>query len=286
MDTQSLKAFLLVAENASFSAAAEALHLTQPAVSKRIAALESQLDAPLFNRIGRQVSLTEAGSALLPHAQAIAAHLDQARQSIDDLSGAVSGRLRLGTSHHVGLHRLPPVLRNYSEAYPAVSLDIEFMDSEQAFEEIMRGRVELAVVTLPPAPDSALVTRPVWQDALDFMAAGDHPLADHKNLTLRELCNYPVVLPGLNTFTGRIVREIFERESLRLDITLSTNYLETIRMMASVGLGWTLLPRTMLQPPLKSLAVPGVEPARSLGLMYHRSRRLSNAAEAFIRLLP
>lgn len=286
MDIQSLKAFLLVAENASFSAAAEALHLTQPAVSKRIAALETQLDAALFNRIGRQVTLTEAGSALLPHAQAIAAHLEQARQTIDDLSGAVSGRLRLGTSHHVGLHRLPPVLRQYSEAYPAVSLDIEFMDSEQALEEIMRGRVELAVVTLPPAPDAALVTRPVWQDALDFMAAGDHPLAGRNALTLRELCDYPVVLPGLNTFTGRIVREIFEGESLQLDITLSTNYLETIRMMASVGLGWTLLPRTMLQAPLKSLDVPGVAPARSLGLMYHRSRRLGNAAEAFIRLLP
>jgi DNA-binding transcriptional LysR family regulator len=285
MDSQNLAAFLLVAEHASFSAAAEALHLTQPAVSKRIAALEGQLGAPLFDRIGRQVSLTEAGNALLPHARAIAGHLDQARQSIDDLSGAVAGRLRLGTSHHIGLHRLPPVLRNYSEAYPEVALEIDFMDSEQAFEEIMRGNVELAVVTLAPEPDHAVITQTVWADPLDFMAAADHPLASAGTLTLDNLCNYPVVLPGLNTFTGRIVREIFERESLRLDITLSTNYLETIRMMASVGLGWTLLPRTMLQAPLIPLAVPGIAPSRNLGLMYHRSRRLSNAAQAFMNLL-
>jgi DNA-binding transcriptional LysR family regulator len=285
METQNLSAFLLVAEHSSFSAAAESLHLTQPAVSKRIAALESQLGAPLFDRIGRRISLTEAGTALLPHARAIAGHLDQARQSIDDLSGAVTGRLRLGTSHHIGLHRLPPVLRNYSEAYPEVSLDIDFMDSEQAHDEIMRGNVELAVVTLPPESDPALVVNPIWPDPLDFMAAEGHPLAASSRSSLEQLSEYPVVLPGLSTFTGRIVREIFEREELSLDITLSTNYLETIRMMASVGFGWTLLPRTMLQAPLVSLVVPGTNPQRKLGLMYHRSRRLSNAAQAFITLL-
>ncbi len=285
MDTQSLEAFLQVAENASFSAAAEALHITQPAVSKRIASLEHQLGTSLFDRIGRQVSLTEAGEALLPHARAISGHLVQARQSIDDLSGQVAGRLRLGTSHHVGLHRLPPVLRRYSEAYPDVALDIDFMDSEQAVDELTRGKVELAVVTLAPEPAPNIVYTPIWDDLLDFMATREHPLCRQGELILENLCDYPVILPGLGTFTGRIVRQLFEAEGLKLDITLSTNYLETIRMMASVGLGWTLLPRTMLQPPLVSLAVPGVEPRRQLGLLYHRNRRLSNAAQAFIQQL-
>ena len=98
----------------------------------------------------RPVSLTEAGRALLPHANAIIRSLDQASQTIQDLSGEVGGRLRLATSHHVGLHRLPPVLRQFSERFPAVSLDIEFMDSEQAYDEISRGAVELAIVTLAP----------------------------------------------------------------------------------------------------------------------------------------
>ncbi len=285
MDTQSLEAFLQVAENASFSAAAEALHITQPAVSKRIAALEQQLGTSLFDRIGRQVSLTEAGHALLPHARAISGHLLQARQSIDDLSGQVAGRLRLGTSHHIGLHRLPPVLRRYSEAYPEVALDIDFMDSEQAVDELTRGKVELAVVTLAPEPEPSIVYTPVWDDPLDFMATAEHPLCREGKLSLATLCEYPVILPGLSTFTGRIVRQLFEARDLKLDISLSTNYLETIRMMAAVGLGWTLLPRTMLQAPLVSLRVPGVTPQRQLGLLYHRNRRLSNAAEAFIRQL-
>ena len=285
METQNLTAFLRVAEEASFSAAAELLHLTQPAVSKRIAALEGQLGAPLFDRIGRQVTLTEAGHALLPHARAIAGHLDQARQSIEDLDGGVSGRLRLGTSHHIGLHRLPPVLRRYSEAYPDVTLDIDFMDSEQAFEEINRGHVELAIVTLPPNLDPGMVTRLIWRDPLDFMAASDHPLCGHRSLQLEQLTDFPVILPGLNTFTGQIARELFESRGLSLDISLATNYLETIRMMAAVGLGWTLLPRSMLQEPLVPLPVKGVAPERALGCVYHRNRRLSNAARTFAEML-
>jgi DNA-binding transcriptional LysR family regulator len=285
MEIQNLRAFLLVAEHASFSAAAEALHLTQPAVSKRVAALEQQLGTTLFDRIGRRVSLTEAGRALLPHAGAITQSLDQAVQSIEDLSGDVAGRLRLATSHHIGLHRLPPVLRRFNAAYRSVALDIDFMDSEQAQDEILRGRSELAVVTLAPDIDPALVAQPVWPDPLEFMVVAGHPLSRMKGLTLEQLCAYPVILPGSGTYTGQIVRGLFERHALKLDIALSTNYLETIRMMAAVGLGWTLLPRSMLQAPLTTLALPGQTPSRTLGLIYHRRRSLSNAARAFISLL-
>ncbi len=127
------------------------MHLTQPAVSKRVAQLEEQLNAALFDRIGRTISMTEAGAALLPHARAVLLELQAAQQSVRDLAGEVQGTLRLATSHHIGLHRLPPVLSYFSKAYPAVQLDIDFMDSEQAYELTLRGEVELAVVTLAPS---------------------------------------------------------------------------------------------------------------------------------------
>jgi len=285
MDTQNLRAFLLVAEHASFSAAASQLHLTQPAVSKRVAALEVQLGKPLFDRIGRRISLTEAGAALLPHARAIVQILGQAEQSVRDLSGTVGGRLRLATSHHIGLHRLPPVLRRFSSRHPGVKLDIDFMDSEQAYEDIARGAAELAVVTLAPDSDSNLVAEPVWEDPLDFMAVADHPLAGKEKLSLQDLSNYPAILPGLNTYTGQIANNLFDRRKLKLEIAMSTNYLETIRMMSSIGLGWTLLPRSMLAPPLTPLPVAGDRPARQLGYVFHRGRSLSNAARAFIEEL-
>ena len=285
MDVQNLKAFLLVAENGSFSAAAEKLHLTQPAVSKRVAILEEQLDAGLFDRIGRNVSLTEAGRALLPHAKAVERELQAAEQSVRDLSGEVTGRLQLATSHHIGLHRLPPVLSAFKRTYPEVQIDIDFMDSEQAYELIMQGKAELAVVTLAPATEQSVITEPVWRDPLDFMVSETHALAGIKPLDLATLSRYPAVLPGLNTYTGQIVKSLFDRHELTLQVSMATNYLETIRMLASVGLGWTVLPRSMADASLTRLRVRETRIERTLGIIYHRGRSLSRAARAFIAAL-
>ena len=139
MDFSALEAFVTVAEQGSFSRAAEALHLTQPAISKRVAALESELDARLFDRIGRKVNLTEAGDALLSNARRILQELEESRRVIANLSTEVRGRLSLATSHHAGLHRLPPVLRIYTKQYPQVELDLHFMDSESACSAVEHG---------------------------------------------------------------------------------------------------------------------------------------------------
>ena len=131
LDTPSLQVFISVADTDSFTAAGEQLFLTQPAISKRIAQLEEQLGARLFDRIGRQIHLTEAGQALLPRARAVLREMEDISRSITNLSGRVAGKLRIGTSHHIGLHRLPPILRQFSRQYPDVQLDIHFIDSEE-----------------------------------------------------------------------------------------------------------------------------------------------------------
>ncbi|MEZ7942414.1 MAG: LysR family transcriptional regulator [Halioglobus sp.] len=285
MDTQNLRAFLLVAESGSFSKAAKRLHLTQPAVSKRIAQLEAQLNVSLFDRIGRRISTTEAGEALLPHARAVHLELQAAQQSVRDLAGEVRGRLRLATSHHIGLHRLPPLLSFFSKAFPAVQLDIDFMDSEQAYELTLQGEVELAVVTLAPSSIVNIVTRPIWLDPLDFMVQEGTQLTRKKALGLKELSQHPAILPGLNTYTGQIVKSLFEQRSLPIQIAITTNYLETIRMMASVGLGWTVLPRSMRDPSLATLPIRDARIERTLGAIHHEGRSLSRAAQAFIEAL-
>ena len=149
--------------------------------------------------------MTEAGAALLPHALAVQRELEAAERSVRDLAGEVSGDLRLATSHHIGLHRLPPVLSSFSRDFPDVHLDIDFTDSEQAHEMILRGAAELAVVTLAPASETSLISLPVWQDPLDIMVARDHPLLTRgTSLDLAALSEHTAILPGLNTFTGQI----------------------------------------------------------------------------------
>ena len=285
MDTQALTAFLAVAESGSFSTAAERLFLTQPAVSKRIAQLEQQLGTRLFDRVGRRIRLTEAGEALLPRARQVLLDLEDMSRAISNLTGTVSGTLRIGTSHHIGLHRLPPVLRRFSRQYPDVKLDIHFIDSEEAWEAVLHGDLEMGVVTLPPQPDPRLHSQAVWQDPLVFMAAPEHPLARLDRVTLETLTGYSAILPSPVTFTRRIVESLFEEQALTLNISMSTNYLETIHMMVSIGLGWSVLPETMLDDSVVRLNVDTALPVRRLGVVTHPGRSRSNAAGAFLDIL-
>ena len=286
MDIAALKAFTAVAAAGSFSTAAEHLYLTQPAISKRIATLENELDARLFDRIGRTVTLTEAGRALLPRAQNILVELEDSVRAISNLSGEVHGTLRFATSHHIGLHRLPPALKSFTQAHPQVRLDIRFMDSEEACSAVEHGELELGIVTLPPQPPPNLATRMIWQDPLGIVVSTHHPLADKSRVRLGELAQHPAILPAANTYTRQIAEQAFEKLGLKLDVALSTNYLETIKMLTSVGIGWSLLPVTMLDARTRKLAVRELSLQRSLGIVYHRERTLSNAARELVRQLP
>jgi DNA-binding transcriptional LysR family regulator len=288
MDTQSLQAFLAVAESQSFSRAAEQLHLTQPAVSKRIATLEDLLGTRLFDRIGRRIALTEAGSVLLPQARQILFTVEDSRRALANLSGQVGGRLTLATSHHIGLHRLPPVLKQYTHHHPEVDLDLHFLDSELAYQGVRDGSLEMAVVTLAPHPVEQLHVVELWRDRLCFVCAADHPLANRSHesaLSLTTLCDYNCVMPGAKTFTGSLIAQRFDQAGLQLPVSMATNYLETLKMMCSVGLGWSLLPEKMIDRDVVELDVNTAPLHRPLGYLVHTNRTLSNAARKMIEAL-
>ena len=281
MDNQNLKAFITVAELGSFSEAADSLYLTQSAISKRIALLEQQIGKRLFDRIARQVSLTEAGNELLPRARRILQEYENALQAINDLSGEASGTLRLAISHHLGLHRLPPILKQFAQQYPNVTLDIEFMDSEKAYEQVLHGDSEVAVITLALESHHNINSKKIWNDPLRFICAQDHPLAALKKPALKDLAEYPIILPGLNTYTGRIIQNLFQKEGIPLKAPMSTNYLETISTMVEIGLGWSVLPETLVRG-LHVMPFEAVRIERELGYIHHTKRSLSNAAVAFL----
>ncbi|MFT5719888.1 MAG: DNA-binding transcriptional LysR family regulator [Motiliproteus sp.] len=285
MEAPSLKAFVTAAELSSFSLAAEQLLLTQPAISKRIANLEQQLQCRLFDRIGRTISLTEAGQTLLPKARNILLQIEDTRRLLTNRSGKTQGSLSLATSHHISLHRLPPVLRLYRHQYPDVALDLKFEQSEVAYEGVLSGALELAVITLSPQPHPQICSTPIWIDRLSYCCAVDHPLAQQPRLQLSDLTRHQAILPTASTFTRQLVEKRFEQQRQTLDVGMSTNNLDTIRMMVSIGLGWSLLPQTMLDSKVGALPLDSEQIQRPLGLIYHRDRTLSNAGKAFIELL-
>ncbi len=285
MEINELKTFVSVAKHASFSMAAKQLYLTQPAVSKRVTALEEDLNTKLFDRLGRKVLLTQAGEVLLAKARVILKEIDESRQMIANLSGQVRGRLSLGTSHHIGLHRLPTILRAFTNRYPEVELDLHFLDSETGCEAIERGQLDLVIVTLPPKPAPTVTVRKLWDDPLDIVVAPGHPLAQKNIITLEDLAAQPAILPAKGTFTRDIIVGPFAECQLDLNVNLETNYLETNKMMVTIGLGWSALPRTMVDKDLCCLTVRPLNLSRVLGVMCNKSRTLSNAARALLEMI-
>lgn len=285
MDTAGLHAFVTVTDCGSFSQAAQQLFLTQSAVSKRIALLESQLNCRLFDRIGRQIVLTEAGHALLPRARNILLSIEDAERTLGNLSGHIGGRLALATSHHISLHRLPPILKTFVNQFPDVELDLQFAASEVAYEGVLKGELELALITLAPQQDDRLCARTIWHDRLQYVVARNHPLAHVDRPSLTELNRYPAILPGTDTFTHQRVRQQLALQGLEPNLGMSTDYLDTIRMMVSIGLGWSLLPETMIDGQLMRLNTGTEAIVRPLGYIYHRDRTLSNAARELVQLL-
>lgn len=285
MDLASLRAFVAVIDTGTVSAAANSLHLTQSAISKRLQTLEQSLGVRVLDRLGRKLVLTEAGQRLLPQARQVLASADEARKAVlsDADAHGLEGRLAIATSHHIGLHRLPDALRRFVAEHPAVELNIEFVDSEDGCRAVEQGDVELAIVTLPLAPAPALNMQLVWDDPMAFVCHTNHPLAGQANIPLSRLAEYPAVLPDRRTYTHRIIAAALARAEAHPQVRMTTNYLETIKMLVQIGLGWSALPVTMIDDTLRALDVRLADahrPKRALGIVTHQHRTPTRAALA------
>lgn len=284
LESNNLRIFVCVAKHLSFSLAAEELHLTQPAVSKRIAALEEQLGKTLFERFRRKVFLTEAGAILLPQAKQILNKIEETSNGIKNLGATVEGTLSIAFSHHAGLHRLPPYLKDYRQKFPHVRLDVQFVDSDAGYQKVQEADTELAVITLKPDTTKNFETTMLWKDPLVFVCSSEHELHLRDNVTLEELGSLEAILPSSETETRKIINSLFEGQNLAMRVSMDTNYLETIKMMVSIGLGWSVLPKTMTKG-LEVIHVPDTYLERNLGMIHHSGRKLSRAANAFAELL-
>ena len=284
MNLAAFEAFVKVMETGSISMAADQLFITQPAVTKRIHSLEDYFGVKLFESAGRGVQATHAAHSLLPKVKNWLNELGDIHHTLSHDQTQIKGKLKVGTSHHIGLHHLPEHLKAYVQQYHDVTLDVHFVDSEQAHEKVLAGDLELAFLTLPPTLDDRLSYVPLWNDPLVFVAAAFHPLAAKANLSLEDLIQYPSLLPASHTYTSQITLAEFEKKGLKPKITMSNNPLESIRMLASIGLGWSVLPQTMVSKDLVTLDLD-LEMKRQLGMVWHPARTQSKAAKALVDLM-
>lgn len=286
LDTTTMLAFVNIVDEGSFSAAANKLHLSQPAISKRIAVLERQLDCQVFDRVNRTVVLTNAGRILYERAKAILRDLNDVTRIIEDLGSHPTGLLHLATTHHIGQWRLAAPLRLFQQRYTNISLDLNFLDSDVAYQQVLSNELDLALVTFMPTNlPSELVHQAVWHDPLVIVCAHQHPLAEESaggTVSIDRLMSFDAVLPDTTTYTGRIAHHLFAKHEDTIKVHTTTNYLETIRMLVSIGLGWSLLPQSMVDDQMCQISQPHLNAIRTLGFIHHQRRTLSRAAWAFI----
>ena len=270
-DVASLRAIQAVADHPTMAEAAEALHLSQPAVSKRVSETERRLGLVLFDRVGKRLELTAQGRTLLAEARPWLN--EQAR--LADLAQELAGNrsLRLATSHHIGLHLLPPILRELRAGDPDLNIELSFLDSEAAYEAVEQGSVDVALATLNPDRGDELDVTPLWQDVLNWWVHPSHPLAADPEGTLTD---HLALLPEAGTYTRTLIEG-----QVTLGDTLVSNYLETLAAMVDAGLGWSVLPARLAQPHWVALRRPQL--VRELGAITDPRRHGSVYSEALIR---
>ena len=285
MDIGQLEAFISVAELQSFSKAAKQFHLTQSAISKRISLLENYLDIALFERFGQRIQLTETGKILLISSREILDKIRDMKNHSDMSKEQISGKLRIATSHHIGLYRLPTILQSFSKKFPNVRLDMHFTDSEIAYGEVGQGLFDLAIATLPKNTNKSVKMTPLWKDELVVMSAKTHPINEHHPLLIKNLAKHSAILPDEGTFTRKIIDSVFKENNIHYQLAFTTNYLETIKVMVEAGLGWSVLPKIMLNESLTHCQLPLAQPIRILGTMIHKNKIITPALEAFLKEL-
>ncbi len=282
METNSIKAFIAVAETMSVTKAAKKLFLTQPAVSRRIGHLEDQLGVRLFDRVNKKMFLTLAGAKLLPRCQQIMADIEIAAREASYMGDKVMGHLAIGMSHHVSLYRAPENLKRYQDLYPDVELDLNFLTSEDAISLVERGKLELAMVTLPPKPKPNLKYHAIWRDELYIAIPKDQ---EYKNASLEELAQKPVMLPHSTSTTRKNIDKVFAELDINFAHITETSNLEVSGKMIETGLGWSVLPAHMINDHIMRAFPDVFVSVRQQGVVRHSQRQLSLASEAMLELL-
>jgi DNA-binding transcriptional LysR family regulator len=281
MDARRLEVFRAVAGQRSFTRAALELHLSQSAVSQQVAALESELGGPLFDRSRRRVRLTPAGAALLDRADALLGGFAEARRAVAAARGAVEGDLRVSASLTIGTYVLPAPLARLGRRHPALRLQVTIDNSERVVAALRSGAADVGFIE-DEADRAGIAVTPVRDDELVLVAPAGHRLAAFAEVPLEELAAEPVVVREPGSGTRRVAEQHLRAAGLEtLRVAAELSHIEAIKAAVEAGLGVAILSRSTLR---KELAL-GTLVARPLAGVPIR-RRLSAVTVTGATALP
>jgi len=289
MEIRQLVSFREVVREGSFTAAARKLHMTQPAISLHIMALETELKARLLDRDGRGVRLTTAGSALLESADAALASLQEAARRIAEIQAPERGTVVFACGDTVALHMLPPVLTRFRKEHTLAEVHISNHGSKAILEMVLSREADLGIVTRPPFLDAALWSRVLIEDPLVLALPPKHPLAERKRLGLQALKEEAAVLLAKPAETRYLIDRGLRDAGVELTVVMESGNLEVVKAYVANGLGLSIVPEMALTASdRRRLAIrplPAKFPVRRIAVVRRRDRRPGLLTTDLLRLL-
>ncbi len=289
MTLHQLRIFVTVAKRGSFSRAAEELHISQPSASIQVADLERALGVDLFEQVGRQLHLTEAGRVLEDYARRILALTEEARTAASETAGLRRGRLAVGASPTPGTYLLPRIIAAFQERYPQISVALQIVATPEIGERLMRHELDLGIVG-GKVHTPGLQTEAFLDDEIVLVAAPVHPLAAAGSARAMALRDHRVILPERGSDTRVAVDEALSEagHSVTLAMELAGN--EAIKEAVAAGLGVALLSRLAARTEVAAgrlvvIPIPDLVIRRSFFIVHLKDRRLSQAVRAFVEML-
>lgn len=289
MNLHHLAVFNAIAETGGVSAAAERLHITQPAVSHQLKELEDRLGVVLFNRMPRGMQLTQAGSVLLDYARQIFALERSAETAIRDIASLKGGHVALGASNTVGTYFLPELLAAFRKRYPGITASLEVSNTDAIALGVSSHRLALGFVEGPVDPKD-LEIRQFHEDEIIAVAAPDHSLAKRKRIALKLFAKEPILIREAGSGTRNLIEQLFAERHLAPDHAMEIGNAEATKRAVVAGAGVACLSRLCVADELASgqlvaLDIPELVVRRPLNMIQLKKRHIGPSAEAFIRVL-
>ena len=230
MDLRQLRYFVTVARERNFTRAAEALHVSQPTLSQQIKQLEDALGAPLFDRSGRAVRLTDAGEAWMRYARLALQDLDAGARAIHDVATLARGHLRLAMTPTFTAYLVGPTIDAFYRRYPGITLSIEEMAQERIEALLAQDRLDLGIA-FEMAQSAEVEATPLFSETLELMVGADHPLAAHRRpLRLAEWQHLPLALLSGDFATRQFIDRYCTQQGFRPQVAVEANALHGGRL--------------------------------------------------------
>jgi LysR family transcriptional regulator, cys regulon transcriptional activator len=246
-------------QNLNLSQAAEALHTSQPGISKQIKSLEDELGVEIFVRRGKRVvAVTEPGKLILDLAQRVLADIDSLRQVSEEFTREDTGRLAIATTHTQARYALPPVIKRFRERYPNVKLSLHQGNPTQISELTTSGEADFAIATEAIELYEDLVMLPCYEWNRAVLTPPGHALLKSRRLTLEAVAKYPIITYDF-AFTGRSrINEAFSKKGLAPNVVLTAIDADVIKTYVELGLGVGIV-AMMAYDPKRDLNVRAID---------------------------